>query len=84
MIFSVSGRGHAPSHDDSADSSIGRTHPRTRTVDRVHVGGRAPSGAEANAGREALPADPEHVPGSGRQDHRNVARDRQLGARPHA
>ena len=49
-----------------------------------HVGlGRAP-GPEADARRASLPLDPAHVSRHGRQDHGHAARNRQLGAAPHA
>ena len=84
MTFFSSGCCHASSHDDSADSSVGSPHPRPGAFDRINAGGRVASGAETDAGRATLPADPEHVSGAGRQDHRYAAGDRQLGARPHA
>merc|ERR1719369_1328826 len=69
------------SHGGPASAS--RRHHRSRTTHRVHVGRRSAAGAEADVGRAPFPAHPANPRGFGRENHRHVARDRQLGAASH-
>merc|ERR1712029_114931 len=45
------------------------TDPRSGATDCHHAGRCSTTGAEADAGRETVPADPEDVPRHGWQDH---------------
>merc|ERR1719192_2250688 len=66
--------GHAGSDGGPCSSGpAGRPHPGPGAAHRLHAGRRSSPGAEADAGRASLPADPEDVPGPRRQDHRHAA-----------
>merc|ERR1719284_2332232 len=62
----------------------GGAPPGPGASDCHYAGRSSTAGAEADAGREALPIDPAYVPRPGRQDHGDAAGDRQRRARPHA
>merc|ERR1712203_136486 len=65
-------------------STAGSACPGPGASDCHYAGRCSTAGAEADAGREALPIDPAHVPRPGGQDHGDAAGDRQRRARPHA
>merc|ERR1712107_171287 len=67
-----------------SSSTTGGACPGPGASDCHYVGSGSTAGAEADAGREALPIDPAYVPRPGRQDHGDAAGDRQRRARPHA
>ena len=62
----------------------GTSHAGPGASDGQHACRGSAAGTETDAGRASVPADPQHVSGHGRQDHRHAAGDRQLGAAAHA